>query len=96
MGHKSKGRSKGRRASCSPCTDVSPPDGGFARGGSRLGECGEVTSIIGTDVGAFGANGTSESRDSGSALVVVEPVGVGRMLTTVAVTVVTEGTLLLL
>lgn len=62
MGHKSKGRSKGRSASCSPCTDVSPPDGGFGRG-SRLGECGEVTSIIVTDAGAFPfrSNGTSES-----------------------------------
>jgi hypothetical protein len=93
MGHKSKGRSKGRSASCSPCTDVSPPDGGFARG-SRLGECGgEEISIIVTDVGAAArANGTSsESWDSGSVLVVLEPVG--RLLTTVAVTVVTEGTL---
>src|SRR6266478_7118058 len=41
-----------------------------------------------TDVGAERANGTSESWDSGSAL---GPV-VGRVVTTVAVTVVTEGT----
>jgi hypothetical protein len=71
MGHKSKGRSKGRSASCSPCTDVSPPpDGGFV-GGSRLGECGVVTSIMVTDVGAFRSNGVSESSDSVVVVVVV-------------------------
>jgi len=86
IGHKSKGRSKGRSALCSPCTDVSPSDGGLAR--SRLGECGEVTSIIVTGVGTERA-GASESH-SGSAPSLAELMG--RPLTTVAVTVVTGGT----
>ena len=94
-GHKIRGRSMGRSASCSPCTDVSP-DGGRAR--SSLVRCGEVTSIMVTDVGeerpgasdAPAAVGDSKSGShSGSA---APPEPVGRLLTTVAVTVVTVGT----
>lgn len=87
IGHKSKGRSKGRSASCSPCTDVSP-DGGRAR--SRLVECGEVTSIMVTDVGVERA-GASDKSASQSRSALIELVG-RLVLTTVAVTVVTEGT----
>jgi hypothetical protein len=93
IGHKSRVCSKGRRASCSPCTDVSP-DGGRARSRSRLApECGEVISIMVTDVGAECACASEFERSkshSGSAS--VELVGRLILLTTVAVTVVTEGT----
>ena len=87
IGHNIKGRSMGRSASRSPCTDVSP-DGGRAR--SRSVDCEGVTSIMVTDPDVGRAGASDSHSHSGPALAAEGPVG--RLLTTVAVTVVTDGT----
>jgi hypothetical protein len=88
IGHNIKGRSMGRSASRSPCTDVSP-NGGRAR--SRLVDCEGVTSIMVTEAGV-GCARASDSHSHSGPVLAEEDGPVGRLLTTVAVTVVTDGT----